>query len=127
MSQYIMILEMIGTVAFAISGALVAFNAHMDLFGIVVLGVITATGGGILRDILLGQLPPLAFCNPLYVAVAAVTSIIVFIALYFGVHSKDEKSTSSLRTTLLVLDSLGLAIFTVMGVNSAWGLFEKKP
>lgn len=126
MSQYIMILEMIGTVAFAISGALVAFNAHMDLFGIVVLGVITATGGGILRDILLGQLPPLAFRNPLYVAVAAVTSIIVFIALYYGVHSKDEKSTNSLRTTLLVLDSLGLAIFTVMGVNSAWGLFEEK-
>lgn len=118
MSQYIMILEMIGTVAFAISGALVAFNAHMDLFGIVVLGVITATGGGILRDILLGvSLLPLAFCNPLYVAAAAVTSIIVFIALYFWCAFSWMKDTNSLRTTLLVLDSLGLAIFTVMGVN----------
>lgn len=126
MSQYIMIFEMIGTVAFAISGALVAVNANMDLFGIIVLGVITATGGGVLRDILLGQLPPQAFRDPLYVAVAAVTSVVVFLAVYYGVHSKNEKGADNFRTLLLILDSVGLAIFTVMGVNSAWGLYEAK-
>ena len=126
MSQYITILEMIGTIAFAISGALVAINVNMDLLGMVVLGVITATGGGMMRDILLGQLPPLAFRNPIYVAVAAVTAVIVFLTVYFGVHVKNEKNTNNFRTLLLILDSVGLAIFTVMGVNAAWNLFEEK-
>jgi uncharacterized membrane protein YeiH len=126
MSQYIMILEMVGTVAFAISGALVAINANLDLLGIVVLGVITATGGGILRDILLGQLPPLAFRDPLYVAVGAVTAVIVFLIVYFGVHTKSEKDSQNFRSLLLILDSIGLAIFTVMGVNAAWELFAEK-
>ena len=126
MSQYITILEMIGTIAFAISGALVAINVNMDLLGIVVVGVITATGGGMMRDILLGQLPPLAFRNPIYVAVAAVTAVIVFLTVYFGVHVKNEKNTNNFRTLLLILDSVGLAIFTVMGVNAAWNLFEEK-
>lgn len=122
MSQYIMILEMIGTVAFAISGALVAVNAHMDLFGIVVLGVITATGGGVIRDVMLGQFPPVAFKDPIYVAAAALTSLIVFLVIYYGVHPKNEKGTNNFRTLLLVMDSVGLAIFTVMGVNAAWEL-----
>jgi uncharacterized membrane protein YeiH len=126
MSQYIMILEMAGTIAFAISGALVAINSHMDLFGIIALGVITATCGGVMRDILLGQLPPLAFRDPAYVAVAALTALIVFLAVYYGVHSKNEKDSSNFRTLLLVLDSVGLAIFTVMGVNAAWELFAEK-
>jgi len=126
MNQYIMILEMIGTIAFAISGALVAINVNMDLLGIVVLGVITATGGGMMRDVLLGQLPPLAFRNPIYVAVAAVTAVIVFLTVYFGVHVRNEKNTNNFRTILLILDSVGLAIFTVMGVNAAWNLFAEK-
>lgn len=126
MTQYIMILEIIGTIAFAISGALVAINSNLDLLGIIVLGVITATGGGILRDVFMGQLPPTAFQNPLYVAVAAVTSIIVFIAVYLGFHSKSEKDNNSFRSLLLVLDSIGLAVFTVMGVIAAWDLFAEK-
>lgn len=126
MSTYIMSFEMIGTVAFAISGALVAINSNMDLFGIIALGVITATGGGVMRDVVLGQLPPMAFRNPIYVLVAAVTAIIVFIAVYYGVHSRNEKDKNNFKTLLLVLDSVGLAIFTVMGVNSAWELTAEK-
>lgn len=126
MSQYITILEMIGTIAFAISGSLVAVNAHMDVFGIVVMGVITATGGGVLRDIILGQFPPVAFQNPVYVAVAALTSLIVFVAIYYGVHPRDERGNNNFRSLLLIMDAIGLAIFTVMGVNAAWQLNVEK-
>jgi uncharacterized membrane protein YeiH len=126
MSQFIMIFEMIGTVAFAISGALVAINANLDLLGIIVLGVITATGGGMMRDILLGQLPPLAFRDPVYVAVGALTALIVFLTVYYGVQTKKGKGSENFKTLLLILDSVGLAIFTVMGVNAAWELSAEK-
>ena len=65
MESFVTVLELIGTVAFAASGALTAIKKHMDLLGIMVLGVVTATGGGILRDVILGIAPPLAFRDPL--------------------------------------------------------------
>ena len=57
----IFILELIGTVAFAVSGAMVALKKHMDIFGVAILGLTTAVGGGALRDILLGKTPPVMF------------------------------------------------------------------
>ena len=78
MNQYIFILEIVGTIAFAISGALVSMKSKMDFFGVVIIGVITATFGGIMRDIVLGSVPPSAFSNPVYVVVASVTSVVVF-------------------------------------------------
>ena len=67
MQLFVSALEMIGTVAFAASGALTAMRKKMDLLGVIVLGVVTAVGGGMIRDILLGISPPLAFRNPLAV------------------------------------------------------------
>lgn len=122
----ITVLEMIGTIAFAISGALIALESHMDLFGVVALGVITATGGGIARDITLGKFPPQAFINPIYVLVAAITSVIVFVWVYIGIKVRNEKKSLQWKNLLFLLDSLGLAIFTVMGVSTAWQLFETK-
>ena len=55
--------EIVGTVAFSISGAMLAIERSLDLFGVVFLGVVTAIGGGIIRDLLLGQVPPQAFVN----------------------------------------------------------------
>lgn len=63
-------IEIIGTIAFASSGAMVAVRKKLDLFGIIVLGVITAVGGGMLRDILIGNIPPNMFRNPVYVLAA---------------------------------------------------------
>ena len=63
MTELIKILEFIGTVAFALSGALVAIGANLDIFGVLFLAVITALGGGIIRDILLGWLPPRMFTS----------------------------------------------------------------
>ena len=77
------ILEMIGTVAFAASGALVGSEQKMDIFGVTVLGVITAVGGGMIRDVTLGIIPPGVFQKPVYAAVAVLTSVLVFFLLYF--------------------------------------------
>ena len=60
MDKFVFLLELIGTVAFAASGSLTAMRRHMDLLGVIVLGVITSVGGGILRDVILGNTPPLA-------------------------------------------------------------------
>ena len=64
MDKFVFLLELIGTVAFAASGSLTAMRRHMDLLGVIVLGVITSVGGGILRDVILGITPPLAFRDP---------------------------------------------------------------
>ena len=65
-----LILELVGTVAFAISGAMTGLRKGMDIFGVAILGLTTAVGGGVLRDILLGSLPPAMFQDPIYAVVA---------------------------------------------------------
>ena len=70
-------MELIGTIAFAASGAMTGINGKMDIFGVCVLGVITAVGGGIARDVILGNVPG-ALTNPVYVAAALFASLIVF-------------------------------------------------
>ena len=78
MDLFILVLELIGTVAFASSGALAAMEKRMDLFGVNMLGIVTAVGGGIMRDVILGLTPPAAFSQPVYVLTAAVTSTLLF-------------------------------------------------
>ena len=63
--------EILGTIAFAVSGAVVAISKKMDIFGVAILGMTTAVGGGILRDLILGITPPAAFQSPGY----ALTSV----------------------------------------------------
>ena len=67
MSNLVFILELIGTVAFSLSGTITGIQKKMDLLGVMILGAVTATGGGILRDILLGIIPPKAFINGIYI------------------------------------------------------------
>ena len=75
------IMELIGTAAFSCSGAMVAIKKNLDLLGIVVLGVITAVGGGMIRDVLLGIHPPTLFLKPVYVTVAVIAAIIIFLLM----------------------------------------------
>ncbi|MDY6034775.1 MAG: TRIC cation channel family protein, partial [Bulleidia sp.] len=119
MNQYIFVLEIIGTIAFAISGSLVAIKSKMDLFGVVIIGVITATFGGVMRDIVLGELPS-AFSNPVYVIVASITSLIVFLFTYFNVTKKQLQQKVLYKNLLLVADAIGLGVFTVVGVQVAY-------
>lgn len=112
------ILEMIGTVSFAISGSMVAIKKRVDIFGVVVLGVMTALGGGIVRDILIGHLPPAMFSDYRYVLVAVVTSVVVFIIAYIfrDLYQRSEKSVDTVNN---IFDALGLGVFTVMGAKVA--------
>ena len=65
------LIEIVGTIAFAVSGAMIAIDRNLDLFGVLFLGVTTAIGGGVVRDILLGQLPPRAFSSSaLYISMS---------------------------------------------------------
>ena len=112
----ILIMEWIGTVAFAISGALVAIRRSLDLFGVIIVGCVTAVGGGILRDILIGDTPPRIFSNPLILLVAGVTSLLVFVFAY--IYRKNfDKISASVDTVNVLFDALGLAAFSITGVE----------
>ena len=71
----IVFFDLIGTIAFAISGALIGISKKMDLFGTLVLAITTACGGGCLRDIMVGSVPPAMCRNPVYVVIAAVVAM----------------------------------------------------
>ena len=108
--------EIIGTIAFAASGALMGMKKHMDLLGIYVLGCITAVGGGVIRDVLLGATPPRTFENPIYIIIALITSIICTLPTV----RRLLKEKDLLDTRLMwFMDSLGLGVFTVMGIQTA--------
>ena len=77
------VLEAVGTVAFAVSGATVALQRRLDVFGVMLLGLTTALGGGCIRDLLLGRTPPVMFSQPLYAIVAIATSLIVFLLAWY--------------------------------------------
>ena len=114
------IAEIVGTVAFAASGAMLAIDRELDLFGVIFLGVITAVGGGILRDMLLGILPPSAFIHSVYVTVAFVVSLAVF--LYAELRgSRYWRQVGAIDRVVNLLDAVGLGIFSVVGVQTAIG------
>ncbi|WP_046755720.1 trimeric intracellular cation channel family protein [Kordia jejudonensis] len=101
-------LDIIGTFAFAISGVLVAMQKRMDLFGIFIIAFVTAVGGGTLRDILIGK-TPVGWMNDLnYVYTIALA---VLISIIF------RKKLNKLRTSLFLFDTIGLGVFTIIGVE----------
>lgn len=111
------ILEIIGTIAFAASGAMVGVERKMDIFGVCVLGVVTSVGGGMIRDIVLGAIPPGVFTDYSYALVATVTSCIVFLMIYLKRDLMQGEFRVTYDRIMLVMDSIGLGIFTVVGVN----------
>ena len=111
----VVLFDLIGTIAFAISGALVGINKKMDLFGTLVLAITTACGGGCVRDIVVGSIPPAMCRNPIYVGIAAVVATIVFLLVFF--HTHMPRVLAPLYDKMLFwFDTLGLAAFTVDGV-----------
>lgn len=120
LEKYIFIIEIIGTIAFASSGAMVGIKKQMDLLGVCVLGMTTAVGGGMIRDLILGINPPVMFQNPTYALIAIAFSILIFCGLYFFqsklTHSKVQGVYDKL---MMIFDSLGLGLFTVVGVTAA--------
>ena len=111
------VLEVLGTIAFAVSGAMVALQRRLDGFGVLFLGLTTALGGGCIRDLLLGRTPPVMFSQPLYAIVAIATSLIVFLLAwywrigFFGHMVLIDRVNN-------IFDALGLGVFTVIGVRA---------
>ena len=114
----IFIMELIGTISFAVSGTLVAVSCGLDLFGVITVGCITAVGGGIIRDILIGNIPPKIFSNPLILLISAATSFIVFLIAYIY-RKKFEKFKRTTEVINNFFDALGLAAFSITGVEIA--------
>ncbi len=109
-------LEIIGTIAFAISGAFVAINKKMDILGVIILAMATAVGGGIIRDLVLGITPPAAFTHPVYALVSIVVAILVFIPV---IRRRLQQETPFNTWSLRIMDSLGLGVFTIVGIGAA--------
>jgi uncharacterized membrane protein YeiH len=110
-SPVALVLDLAGTLAFAVNGALTAVRvARLDIVGVVTLGMITALGGGVLRDVLLGALPPATFSDWRYLAVAAAGGLVAF-AL--------SRPLERLVLPIEVFDALGLSLFAVTGATKA--------
>ncbi len=113
----IFVLELIGTIAFAVSGAVVAIQKRMDIFGVAMLAMTTAVGGGIIRDIILNITPPAAFRDPVFAFSAIMTGIVVF---YFVKQNFQIRKLAFYEMLLQIMDSFGLGIFTVIGIQTAY-------
>ena len=110
------IFEIIGTISFAISGAMVAIQKKVDIFGVIFLGVITAFGGGLIRDVSLGNVPPAMFNNTIYLTCAVVATLVVFLtaSLFKEYYIKKELLFDTINN---IFDALGLGAFSVVGAK----------
>jgi uncharacterized membrane protein YeiH len=102
------LLDIIGTIAFALSGALTAMSKKLDLFGVFIIAFVTAVGGGTLRDVMIGRTPVGWMLDLEYVYV---------IALAFGLALLFRKKFERLRTSLFLFDTIGLGVFTLIGLE----------
>ena len=111
-------LEIVGTVAFAVSGAMAAMHKHLDIFGVLFCGIVTALGGGVIRDTLLGNLPPAMFRSYSYLIAAVITGIVTFIIASI-LNSRFETKAAAIDRVNNIFDAIGLGVFTVAGINLA--------
>ena len=118
MEHFIFTLEIIGTCAFAVSGAVVSIIKRLDLFGVLFCGLITALGGGVIRDILLSNLPPAMFCNYIYAFFALGTALITFVFARIARNSFETRAEDIDRINN-IFDAVGLGVFTIVGINIA--------
>ena len=106
----LLVLDLLGLFVFATSGALMAIRKDFDAVGILLLAELTATGGGVIRDLIIGVTPPVAFANVGYLVVPVIAAVVTFFA-----HPAFERLT----TPVLIFDAAGLGLFCVTGTLSA--------
>ena len=117
----IFVFEILGVIAFAFSGAILAIRKCMDLLGVIVLAVTTAVGGGIIRDVILGINPPMAFTSSEQTAIACLVSVVIFCAVAYCQKKGIDSLFHKLDLYMTIFDAVGLAAFTVTGVSVAHG------
>ena len=118
MEDVMFVLELIGAAAFAVSGAMVAIEKKADIFGVLFFAVTTALGGGVIRDVLIGRIPPVMFVSYWYLLISVVAALAVFIDAYLR-SEKYKLHLDKLDAVNNVFDAIGLAVFTVSGMNAA--------
>ena len=110
----IQFLDLFGTMAFAVTGALKAIEHKLDIFGVIVLSAITGLAGGIIRDVLLGKIPPSGISELSYVSIAIVTAIVVFF-----LYPRIKRQIG----LFLIFDAVGLGVFTIIGATIAFNMY----
>src|SRR5579863_5890325 len=113
----LLVLDLVGTFVFAISGATAGVRRRLDLFGVLVLSFVAGNAGGITRDVLIGSVPPAAISDWRYLAVSLLAGVITFYC-----YSPVDR----LRSSVLVFDAAGLALFAVSGAQRGLA-FELNP
>lgn len=108
------IFDIMGTAAFAVSGAVLAIEERMDLFGVIVLALLTAVGGGVVRDVLVGITPPMTLCNIMDFMLAIVTALLV--AWGCSIRFISDHSRQCIAFIYNLCDTIGLASFTITGL-----------
>jgi len=120
-NRFFLAAEILGPFAFAAAGAMIAIERELDMFGVLFLGITSAVGGGMVRDLMLGVTPPTAFRNPLYVSVAAPVALAVF--LFAWLNQRQYRRRYRLMDMIVnALDAVGLGVFSVIGVEAAMAL-----
>jgi uncharacterized membrane protein YeiH len=109
-ARVLLVLDLVGVFVFALAGATAAIRKRLDLFGVLVLSCATALSGGIIRDLLIGAVPPAAFVNWRYLAAATLAGLVTFLW---------HDAIGRLRNPVLVFDALGLGLFAVTGTQKA--------
>ena len=114
------IAEIIGTIAFALSGTMVGLKYKLDIFGVLLLAVTTALGGGMIRDLLIGRIPPVMFRDYRYLLTAVGVSLAVFLVARFARkrYAQFEEKLSFFNN---IFDSIGLGAFVVVGIQAGIG------
>lgn len=111
---FIYILDLFGTMAFAVTGAFKAIEHKSDIVGILILATITGVAGGTIRDIILGRFPPNSIADPAYVGITVATGIAIFL-----LYSRLKKHWN----VFLKFDAIGLGVFTIIGATFAYHTF----
>ena len=111
---FIYVLDLFGTMAFAVTGAFKAIEHKADIVGIIILATITGVAGGTIRDVILGKELPNSLIDPSYVIITVVSAIVIFL-----LHSKMKKHWN----IFLKFDAIGLGVFTVIGATFAYNMF----
>lgn len=117
MTDIMFFMEILGTIAFSISGAIEAMKKKMDLLGVLVLGLVTAVGGGIVRDMIIGHLPPASFQDPMNALLALATAFVAFVIGMIVSAKKTSLHSALWNQALLLSDAFGLGAFTVLGIQ----------
>ncbi len=119
MELFYTIIESIGVVAFSVSGAMVAIRRKTDLFGVILLAIITTLGGGLTRDVIFSFTPPAFFNSKEYLLLSVIVSVIVFLFArkFSNTYLQNETRIEHIND---IFDALGLGIFAVMGVKVAF-------